>query len=290
MPNPSLTVSKHSLPARARAFTLGALLCLIAAFSLSAAVPEAGAVKTKRVVLGKSTKKLEPNCGKNFSRDCIVEGKVTGYQVFRKGTERKNTFRVPFKGKIVSWSISLSRPTKRVISKSGTDHPAQLPFFNDLFGSPASARIAVLRQVDKKSSGPPKWKMVRQSPVQILNPYFGKTVHFSLARPLNVVKKQVVALTIPTWAPAVFKPRSCSFNPVSGVQNPDACSRAEKDYTWRASRAKDKCKLGIDPDTGEPNQALAKTGPQQKVDSERRYGCYYGSNVLLYTATIVGRN
>ncbi len=254
------------------------------------AVPADGAaVKTKRMVLGQATSKLEPNCGKNFSRDCIVEGKVTGYQVLRKGSPRKRGWVVPWTGKIVSWSISLSRPTKGVVTQGGTEHPAQLPFFNDLFGSPASARIAVLRQVDKKSSGPPKWKMVRQSPVQILNPYFGRTVHFALSNPLNVIKDQMVALTIPTWAPAIWKPRSCSFHPVTGVIDPDACARAEKDYTWRAGRAKDKCVLGTD-DNGDPNEALQKTGPQQKVNSERRYGCYYGSNVLLYTATVIGKN
>lgn len=290
MPNPSLTLSKHLSPAWTRATMLAVLFAVFGLFSLSGAVPADAAVKTKRIVLGQATNKLKPNCGKNFSRDCIVEGKVTGYQVFRKGTARKNSFRVPFSGKIVSWSISLSRPTKGVINKGGTDHPAQLPFFNDLFGSPASARIAVLRQVDKSKKGPPKWKIVRQSPVQILNPYFGRTVHFALSRPLNVIRKQMVALTIPTWAPAIWKPRSCSFNPISGVQDPDACERAGKDFTWRGSRATDKCKLAIDPDTGEPNQALQKTGPQQKVNSERRYGCYYGENALLYTATVIGKN
>ena len=65
---------------------------------------------------------------------------------------------------------------------------------------------------------------------------------------------------------------------------------AETNYTWRASRAVGKCRLGTDADTGEPNEALEKTRPQQKIDSVRRYGCFYGSNALLYTATIVGQN
>ncbi len=131
--------------------------------------------------------------------------------------------------------------------------------------------------------------MVRQSPVQILNPYFGRTINFALTRPLNVVRNQMVALTIPTWAPAIWKPRACSFSEFSGVINPDACARAEKDYTWRASRAKSKCVLGTK-DDGKPNLALQKTNPQQRVGSDRGYGCYYGSNVLLYTATVIGRN
>jgi hypothetical protein len=287
MPKPSVT-SSSLFPPIARTAFLALVLAAAALVPLLALAPSADSAPVKRVVLGQATSKLEPNCGRNFSRDCIVEGKVTGYQILRKGSVRKRTFVAPWSGKIVSWSISLSRPTKKVIRQGGTDHPAQRPFFNDLFGSPASARISVLRRVDKDRNGPPRWRMVRQSPVQILNPYFGRTVRFTLAQPINVLRNQMVALTIPTWAPAVWKPRSCSFNPISGVQDPDACSRAEKAYTWRGSRAKGKCKLGV-LENGQPNDALKKTRPQQRVNSDRSYGCYYGSNVLLYTATMVGK-
>ncbi|MEX0620350.1 MAG: hypothetical protein WD181_02100 [Solirubrobacterales bacterium] len=265
------------------------LLTFVLLCAYLAASPGADAAPVKRIVLGQSTERLQPNCGTDFSRDCVVEGRVTGYQVFRKGSARKRGFVVPWSGRVVSWSISLSRPTRRVIRSNGIDQPAQFPFFNDLFGPPASARVAVLRELQPGKPGPAKFKMVRQSPVEILNPYFGRTVHFALEKPMNVVKNQVVALTIPTWAPAVWKPRSCSFNPISGVQDPEACAAAEKEYTWRGSRAAGKCKLGI-LENGQPNEALEKTSPQQRVDSDRAYGCYYGSNVLLYTATIIGKN
>jgi hypothetical protein len=288
MPNLSQTFPS-SFFANARLAVLALLLAAGLLLASFAAAPGAKAVPVKRIVLGQATERLEPNCGSNFSRDCIVEGKVTGHQVFRKGSARKRGFVVPWSGRIVSWSISLSRPTRRVIRENNTDQPAQFPFFNDLFGSPASARVSILREVQPNQPGPPRYKMVRQSPVEILNPYFGRTVHFALEAPLNVVRNQIVALTIPTWAPAVWKPQSCSFNPISGVQDPDACAQAEKDYTWRGSRAKGKCKLGI-LENGEPNEALEKTSPQQRVGSDRSYGCYYCSNVLIYTATVVGKN
>lgn len=286
MPKLSLTTSSHNFPATRIA--LVALLVAFAAFVAMLGSAPAADAATKRIELGQATSKLEPNCGTNFSRDCIVEGKVTGYQVFREGSPRKRGYVVPWTGKIVSWSISLSRPTTRDIVRGGDTFAAQLPFFDELFGSPASARIAVLRPLKSKRNGPPSWKMVRQSPVQILNPYFGRTVRFSLTRPLNVVRNQMVALTIPTWAPAIWKPRSCSFNEFSGVNNPAACARAERQYTWRGSRNKAQCVLGA-PD-GEPNEAVRKSKPQQRIGSNRGYGCYYGSNVLLYTATVVGRN
>jgi hypothetical protein len=287
MPNLSLTSSSR-FPAIAKPAFFALLLALALLLPSLVAAPAADAAPFKRIVLGQANNRLEPNCGTDFSRDCVVEGKVTGYQVFRKGSSRKRSFVVPWSGKIVSWSISLSQPTRRNIKRGSTTYQAQFPFFNDIFGPPASARIAVLRPVRPGQKGPPTWRVVRQSPVQVLNPYFGRTVHFALERPLNVVRNQMVALTIPTWAPAVWKPRACSFNAISGVQNPDACARAGKDYTWRASRNAAQC--GIGATDGVPNEALEKTRPQMRINSDRRYGCYYGENVLLYTATVIGKN
>lgn len=250
----------------------------------------ADAKSERRITLGKASKKLTPNCGRDFSRDCVVEGKVTGYQVKRTGSARTRPFLVPWKGKIVSWSVSLARPTTRDLSSGGETRPAQKPFFDELFGSPASARISVLRQVNKKKKGPPEFRMVRQSPVQILNPHFGTNVHFALESPLTVVRNHIIALTIPTWAPVMWRPRACNFNSTTAVLDPDACKQAEKRFTWRASRGPKLCTLGADAETGRPNEALSKSRPQQAVNSERRYGCYYRSNALLYSATIVGRD
>lgn len=290
MPKLSLTTSSHNIPATRVA--LVALLVAFAAFVVMLGSVPAADAATRTIVLGQSTSKLEPNCGRNFSRDCIAEGKVTGYQVFRKGSPRKRGYVVPWTGKIVSWSISLASPTKVDITRGTRTYGAQLPVFNDVFGPPASARISVLRQVDKGRKGPPKWKMVRQSPIQILNPYFGRTVQFALTRPLNVIRDQMVALTLPTWAPAMWKPRAC--NVVGGgnfVLDPAKCAAAEKSFSWRGSRALDKCQIGFDPPgSGTPNEALRKTRPQQKINSERRYGCYNVGSALLYTARVVGRN
>ena len=266
------------------------LTALVFVAGLATQTGEAGAKSERRITLGASTKNLEPNCGTDFSRDCTVEGKVTAYQIRRSDSPKPQPFTVPWAGKIVSWSITLSRPTKRAIRDGGVTRPAQSPFFNELFGDPAKAGISVLRRVNQKKKGSPYWKMVRHSPVEVLNPYFGTTVRFVLEKPLNVIPKQVVALTIPTWAPALWKPAACNFNAISGVKDPGACRVAETNYTWRGSRAVGKCRLGTNPDTGQPNEALEKTAPQQKVGSVRRYGCFYGSNALLYTATIVGEN
>ena len=255
------------------------LLSLVAMVPIISMVNPAEADAARRVVLGKGNMKFEPNCGTNFTRDCLAEGRLTGYQVLSKRSPGRN-FVVPFEGKIVSWSIKLANPTRRDIGDNG----AQLPFFNSFFGAPAQARVAVLKRVEKRKKGAPRYKMVRQSPTQILNPYFGSTVQFALSKPLNVIKNQVVGLTIPTWAPAIWRPAVCN---ASSFESPD-CVQASKDYTWRASRAPDKCSLQEVGDTPEQIEAKVNAShPQQKVGSTKRYGCYYGENVLLYSATII---
>ncbi|MGK2954740.1 MAG: hypothetical protein ACSLFI_03585 [Solirubrobacterales bacterium] len=262
------------------------LLAMAAFMPFFVAADSASAASGQRITLGKTSKKLEPNCGKKENdRLCVAEGRVTGYQVFAKGSNQKRSFNVPFKGKIVSWSISLANPTRKTTAATGD---AQLPFFNLYFGSPSQARISVLRQVQKRKKGPPRYKMVRQSPTQTLNPYFGSTVHFALTNPLNVIKDQVVALTIPTWAPAYWRPRACDPSEFGGLIDENACADYGEEFTWRGSRGPNKCLLGGDT-VEETHKSVDGSHPQQKVNSIKRYACYYKASRLLYTATIVGK-
>lgn len=269
------------------------LLIALAALLAAGLVSQAEAKSTQVVELGgKNIERLKPNCGKDFSRDCTVEGKVTAFQSLSPLSPGRN-FLVPFDGKLITWSISLANPTRVDIdqNKDGkTDYPAQLPAFNGFFGAPSQAGIAILRQVEKKRKGGPRFKLVRKSPVEILNPYFGTKVTFALEKPINVYEGNVVALVIPTWAPALWKPKACNGT-VYGDLDPDACNRARASYTWRGSRVPQDdpptCNLGDA--EGNPTEQLEKTAPQTRVDSTRRYGCYYGGNVLLYSALIVGR-
>ena len=64
--------------------------------------------------------------------------------------------------------------------------------------------------------------VVTKSPVLQLAPYFGQTVQFPLGRTLNVKKGYVIALTVPTWAPAL---------------TPLLTDKS----AWRASRPEGKC-------------------------------------------------
>lgn len=291
-----MPLTTPSSPSSFAAGLTAAVLGLLVACLLLVSAQPAEAASVRRVDLGSpNVERLTPNCGRNFSRDCVAEGKVTIFQAKSKGIPGRTT-EVPWAGKLVSWSISLANVTRKDITiGSGPEaivHSAQKPFFEGVFGSPATARIAVLRRVEKKAKGAPKYKMVRQSPIQILNPYFGTTVTFALSRPLNVIKGHVIALTVPTWAPALWKPRACN-SVYDSVLDPDKCDALLKQYSSRASRVPrgdDKCTLRRDQETQEPNEALAKSRAQTGVNSVRRYGCYYAPQVMLYSATIVGKS
>lgn len=263
---------------------IAAILGLFACLALVGVFGHADGKTNRRVVLGATNNKVTPNCGtRATSRACIAEGKVTGFQVFQRGTNGRN-FVVPFnRAKVVAWSIQLSNPTRKASRRYGA---AQRPYFNRLFGSPSRARISILRQVNDGPRFPPRYRLIRASGTQTLNPYFGTEVKFAI-RPLNVIRGDIVALTIPTWAPAFWVPMACSPG-TSGRANPARCAEAQRNNTWRASRAPGQCAIGTD-SFDRPNAALRNSRPQQKANSIRRYGCYYDGGRLLYKATVVAR-
>jgi hypothetical protein len=233
-----------------------ALACALAALVAAAWPGEADSAPAQVVVLGKTAEAPPPSCpGKIVNNvevvPCRVEGHVTGFQAMAGGVDQP--YEVPFDGKIVAWSITLARPS-RADTKTTTN---EVGFFDEFLGKPSQARIGVLRPVE--DTKPPKYTLVRQSPLEVLNPYFGSTPIFALEHPLSVLRGQTVALTVPTWAPMF------AFN----VSTED---------TWRGSRLEGHCASKEDIQGGHPQQGVGKT---------KTYGCYYSNARLLYTATLV---
>jgi hypothetical protein len=241
---------------RRRLWALLLAVCLLAGLVSVAAPGAADSAPIRVVVLGQTSETPPASCpGKIVNgapeAECRVEGHVTGFQSIADGVPRP--FEAPFEGKIVAWSITLAKPAT-VETKTTTD---EVGFFNEFFGTPSQARIGVLRPIE--DSKPPKYTLVRQSPIEILNPYFGSTPVFALDHPLTVLKGQVVALTIPTWAPMF-------------------ALNLSTDNTWRGSRLPEHCIKREDIQGGHPQQGVGKT---------KTYGCYYSEARLLYTATLV---
>ena len=82
---------------------------------------------------------------------------------------------------------------------------------------------------------------------------------FALRHPLTVLKGQIVALTVPTWAPMF-------------------AFEIEGENSWRGSRLPEHCVAKEDIQNGHPQQGVGKT---------KTYGCFYSEARLLYTATLV---
>jgi hypothetical protein len=237
----------------ARLHKLG-VLTAVAVFAavLAVAIGTGDAGAAPRItVLGAATP-ATPSC----PTSCQAIGKTTGFQTNITGS--KSPFVVKSRGRIVAWSIKTGAPSTKPNPNNGNQ--SDLDFFNKTFGGTPKARIAVLKPIMSSiRAGKPIYKLKSESPVEDLSSYLGQTTTFTLDAPLRVKPNNVVALTVPTWAPAFAINQSA-------------------DTKWQASRKKGKCN-----DTAD---ILAGT-PQDALGTERSYGCTYNTARLLYSATVV---
>jgi hypothetical protein len=260
----SAMIEQGSLSLR-RILVVAAFAALAAAVvAVGASSQEADAARAKQ--LGKTRHTPQPNCptAKRFrgpgappaplSKSCQVLARVTGFQV--KGDGRGALFQMPRKGKIVAWSVDLSRPTKK--ERRGLGAIAG----TEKLGGGAFAQLAVLRRL----GGGNKYKLVKETPRVKLKRYLGTTPVFTLERPLTVKRGRIIGITTPTWAPML------------------AAGRGSPGDKWRASRNRGKC-------TGtarNPNLVINTTRAHKKVGSTRRYGCRYDDR-LTYWAYLARR-
>jgi hypothetical protein len=198
------------------------------------ALPAAPAA-ARIIEIGKPATETPPSCPSN---PCQAVSKTTGYQA-KVGATRA-IFAAPADGKIVAWTITLGKPG-----------PKQIKFFDDNYGGPAKAGISILKPGSKLFG-----RVTGKSPLQSLQPWFGQTVQFPLGTALNVKKGYIVALTVPSWAPALSL----------GMGN---------DTSWRASRARGGC-----------NDTDSQTA-QLQLSSLARYACLYRTARLTYSATLI---
>lgn len=177
-----------------------------------------------------------PSCPNN---PCLAVSRTTGYQVGVRGLTNIST--VSQSGFIVAWQIALGAPSVE-----------QTSFFNANEGGPAEAGLAILRPQPRLNL---TYKLIARSPLIQLQPHFGTTTQFSLALALRVEPGDVIALTVPTWAPAL----------AVGFGN---------ETSWRASRPKSDCTT-----TGTQTS-------QTQIGSLVQYFCLYQTAVLTYSATL----
>ncbi len=212
------------------------LIALLAGIGLGAGAALGSLANLSEVgMIPETTPPTTPSC----PTSCLAVTRTTGYQV--KVGKTRTLVTTPRNGTVVAWTVSLGKP-----------NATQIKFFNTNEGGTASAAIAVLAPQPKPNLA---FKLVAQSPLVQLQPYFGKTAQFPLATTLQVKKGDVIALAVPTWAPAL----------ALGFTN---------ETSWRASRPRTQC---------------TKTSVQsmQQLGTNVQYYCLYREARLTYSATLI---
>jgi hypothetical protein len=207
---------------------------LIAVAALAAALVVPATAEAQILEIGKEGPETKPTCPKN----CLAVSRTTGYQAAVNGA--RGAMVIPRDGRIVAWTVTLGNPG-----------PRQQRYFDSRLGGEATAQVTILRPGTKQRS-----RVVGQGEPQRLSPYFGTTAQFALERTIPVEKGWIVALTVPTWAPALA-------TPVPG------------NTAWRASRARGTC----------PETQLQTA--QTRLMQLAQYFCRYRATRLTYSATLV---
>lgn len=211
---------------------------ILASFALILVLPAVAPATIAEVgVIPPTTPETVPSCP---ASPCLAVSRTTGFQV--KVATNTTLMDAPKAGTIVAWTITLGKPNS-----------TQTKFFNANEGGVAEAGIAVLRAEKKPNL---TYKLVAASPTVKLEKYFGKTAQFPLETTIKVNKGDIVALTVPTWAPAL----ALGFG---------------KDTSWRASREKKQC------------SSTSSQSTQTSVGSAVQYYCLYQTARLTYSATLI---
>ena len=184
-------------------------------------------------------------------------GKTTGFQTSITGS--KSPFVVPFRGRVVAWSIKTGAPSTK--PNPNNNNQSDYDFFSKTFGGTPKARIAVLKPIMKSIKA-------GQADLQAQVPVAGRG-------PRGLPR-----------ADHHLHPRHAAAGQAQqrrGADRPDLGARRSRSTraptpSWQASRKKGKCN-----DTAD---ILAGT-PQDALGTERAYGCTYNTARLLYSATVV---
>ena len=202
------------------------LACLALALPAFAAEPHS-------VVIANTGRVNAPSCPAN---PCTVISRTTAVQA--KDGSVRDPFEIRASGRIVSWSVTLAVPSS-----------GQVHYFDSHEGGTSRAELAVLRNASGLT-----YKLVALSPLVHLEPYFGKTAELALAHPLSVAKGDILALSVPTWAPAL------------ALGYPATTS-------WRASRGASGC-----------TDVTSQTS-QTTLGASTTYDCLYQTALVTFSAT-----
>lgn len=221
---------------------------LLAALSLAVALP-AAALAAEVVVGQTSTALTAPTCPSGTpSADCtIVLAQMTAFETLSDGVSSPTL--VKQSGELFGFSLGISNISSN--TKTRNQYVTEL---DKAYGGAPKVSLTVLRAVGRPSLQ--RWQVVAQSPLFNLASYLGQNdIEFSLVNEIPVVRGELLALTIPTWAPILSIDLSSSK------------------FAYRQSR-NEKCSSSSPP----PSE-------QQRIGLMTTYGCSYKGARIEYTAS-----
>lgn len=226
------------------------MLTILAAVTLVAIVAGVALAATYREYGLEPSPRPKPDCPET---PCRATGHLTGYQAQTLRGDRVAEYPTRVRrrnGWLVGFSLTLGKPTRK-----------QIRFFNALWGKPASARISILdpeRAKGDRKNKKQRFRLHNQSEVVELEPFFGKKAWFALKKRIHVSKRQIIALTLPTWAPALA-------TDLRGKER------------WRSSRNRRHC------------EDHTRSAARQTVGKLRDYRCVHSTARLLFTALVINK-
>jgi hypothetical protein len=233
-----------------------ALICLVPAGLLAAVLALPAAASAGVVQIGQTKTPLTaPVCPKGTSTSSckIVLERTTAIQTKSDGVSSPTVIKQD--GWIVAFTVGLSR----LSSNAKTVH-SLLHGLDTRYGGTPQLVVTVLRPGAKNT-----YKVVAQSGSYHLIPFLGQVLTEPLSLPpkfsaftaLPVKQGDVLALTVPTWAPIL------TYNLSAGQ------------FAYSQSRGQD-CRYAAGTQTA-----------QTKVGSSQKYGCAYTGTRVQYSATEV---
>jgi hypothetical protein len=221
-------------------------LALAALAAAAVGVPAAPA-SAKITELGKLSGTPPPTCPQKKnpvapSDFCRIVTRTTGYQV--RAGRVKAPVTVPSAGRVVAFTLSL-----------GDLSAAQIKRADGIYGGASRVRLTALRKVKGRTL---YRSVVGQSRDVKTAPFFGTTTQFAMSKAIPVRKGDIIAVTVPTWAPML------------------ALGLAESN-SWRTSRT-----------SGDCDDFVTQTA-MTTLKGRRRFGCTYTTARLTYTATFIPR-
>jgi hypothetical protein len=189
-----------------------------------------------------------PKCPTGVSGNActIVLTRVTGLASVSDGIRYPTT--VSQAGRIVAFTVGLSR-----LSSSRATAKHDIHLLDAAYGGTTQAAITILKPVGAASQH--RYKVVAEGPVVHLQPYLGQVVQFPLSTSIPVSRNEVVALSVPTWAPIL------------------AINLSPSKFAYRQSRSS-KC-----------NSPGSMEFAQLTIGSSARYQCSYTGTRIEYSAT-----